>query len=121
MIEDRAAAASTKSREKGWTNRGLPDRVINWCWWKEPETIGQGGGRKQERFPFFDGMTSDLPMIENQRKRIGQHPNHDQQHKSIALVDGWMFQMAIDSDGLKYFSINAPSAAGELMGSGKTN
>ena len=83
--------------------------------------MGKAEGENRKGFPFFDGMTSDLPMIEDQRKRIGQHPNHDQQHKSIALVDGGVFQMAIDSDGLKYFSINAPSAAGELMGSGKTN
>ena len=77
--------------------------------------MGEAQRKHMKGLPFFGGMTSYLTMVEDQRKRIGQHPNHDQQHKSIALVDGRMFQMAIDSDGLKYFHINAPAATAELM------
>ena len=53
--------------------------------------MGKAEGEHMKGFPFSGAMTSDLPMIEDQRKGIGQHANHYQQYKGIALMDGGMF------------------------------
>jgi len=59
-------------------------------------------------------MAADLAVIEDQRQRIGQHPNHGEHHQRSALVDGGMFEMAVDGDALKHFGVDSPAASAEL-------
>ena len=34
---------------------------------------------------------------------------------AVALVDGGMFEMAVDGDGLKHFVVDSPAGSAELM------
>lgn len=41
------------------------------------------------------GMVADLPVVEEQRHPIGQHPNHREHYQGHALMDSGMFEVQI--------------------------
>ena len=61
------------------------------------------------------GVATDLPMVEDQRKSVGQQPNHRQDHERRALVDRRMFEVAVRRQGLKHFGVDTPTAAAQLI------
>ncbi len=55
---------------------------------KSEKPVGQALGEFMEPDARTSRMAAELPMIENQRKRTGQQPDHRQHHQGGALVDG---------------------------------
>ena len=82
---------------------------------KSDEPVGQTPGELVETVAGAAGMAADLPVVEQRRERIGQHPDHRRHGQSGALVDSGMLEMAIGGDGLKHLGIDAPSTAAELL------
>jgi len=64
---------------------------------------------------FPAGMAADLALVEDQRQGVGQKPDHGEHNQGCGLVDRWVFEVAVRSDGLKDFCIDSPTAAAELM------
>src|SRR5260370_42175263 len=60
-------------------------------------------------------MAANLAVVEDQRQRIGKKSDHGEHDQCRGLMNGGMFEVAVVGDGLKYFSIDSPAAATELM------
>lgn len=82
---------------------------------KSHEPVSHTLGEFMEAMATAAGMTADLPMIEDQGQGVSQQPNHGQHHESRTLVDRRVFKMAVGGQGLKYFGIDPPPAAAQLI------
>jgi hypothetical protein len=78
---------------------------------KSHEPVGHALGKFVGALVTAVGMAADLPMIEDQRQRVSQQPNHRQHHQSCTLVDRGMLEVAGGGQGLKDRGIDPPSTA----------
>src|SRR5574340_252286 len=69
---------------------------------KRDEPVSQTLGEIVEAVARPAGMTTYLALVEDQRQRVGQQPDHRQDYQSGALVDSGMFEVAVGGDGLKH-------------------
>jgi hypothetical protein len=58
-------------------------------------------------------MAANLTMKEHQGQGEGQNTNHGEHDQCLAaaLMNGWFFEVAVSSDGLKQFRVDDPTTA----------
>src|SRR5271166_705824 len=64
---------------------------------------------------FPANVATDLALIKDQGKSVGQKPDHGEHHKRRGLMNGGMFEVAVGGDGLKDLGVDSPATAAELM------
>ena len=77
--------------------------------------MGDSGCALVKRLALSLRMAANLAVIEDQRQRIGKKSDHGEHHQRGGLMNGGMFEVAVMGDGLKYFRVDSPAAATELM------
>ena len=50
-------------------------------------------------------------MVKDERQRIGEHTDHGEDNEGGAWMNGGMFEMAVDREGLEYLSVDPPATA----------
>ena len=79
------------------------------------EPIVDSPGALVKRLAFSARMAAQLAVIEDQRQRIGKKSDDGEHEQCRGLMNGGMFEVAVVGDGLKYFRVDSPAAATELM------
>jgi len=79
--------------------------------WNGDEPISDSFGELVKGLAFSAGMAADLALVEDQWQGIGEKPDYGEHNQGCGLVDRWVFEVAVGSDGLKHFCVDSPTAA----------